>query len=121
MPNPIQETLVIPGKSSARPQPRQKRCKVPDTPGEHEKTHTANQKTDDEDEELLPQADSQRKRADPRFPAYIRLRRLGAVHADLPVKVVTTLIALWILVDIPLLQDILPMLAVLKLHGYDTR
>ena len=34
MPNPVQEIPVIAGESSARPQPRQKKFKVQDTPGE---------------------------------------------------------------------------------------
>ena len=54
------------------------------------------------------------------FLAYVRPRRLGAVHADHPTKPVTTLIAPRIPVGIPLLKDIVPMLDVLKLQGYDT-
>ena len=75
----------------------------------------ANRGTNDEDEELLPQADPQRERADPKFPTYIRTRRLGAVHADLLVKPVTALIAPRVPVNIPVLKDILPMLSILKL------
>ena len=54
VPNPVQEIPVIPGNSSARPQLRQKKRKVSDTPGEQGKTHAADQETNDEDEELLP-------------------------------------------------------------------
>ena len=119
MMSPVQGIPVIPGESSARPWLRQKKRKVPDTPGEWGKTPAADQGNDDEEEELLPQADPQIEWADPNFPAYIRPRILGAVHAYLLAKPVTTLITPRIPIDIPILKDILPTLAFLKLQGYD--
>ena len=69
VPNPVQEIPVIPGDSSTWPQPRQKKRKFPDTLGERGKTPATDQGTDDEDEELLPQVDPQKKWADLNSPA----------------------------------------------------
>ena len=54
VPNPVQEIPVIPGESSAWPQPRQKKRKVIDTRNEGGKMPATDQGTNDDDEELLP-------------------------------------------------------------------
>ena len=59
-------------------------------------------------------------KVDLNFPHYIRPRRTDAEEGDLPKKVVTTLVSLWIPNGVTLINDILSDLSRFNFQEFDT-